>query len=232
MNCTRSMRPNPTTERSKRMRAKIMKYVSYLRVSTQRQAASGLGLDAQQAAVSAFCQPVEEYIECESGKRNDRPQLALALAACRRLKATLVVAKLDRLARNVAFVSVLMDSGVEFVACDNPHASRLTIHILAAVAEEERRLISERTRLALAAAKRRGMKLGNPKNLTTTASRKGRAANSSAAKTHNAKPREIAVALRDKGGTLQAIAETLTGKGILTRFGKAWTPTAVARLLA
>jgi DNA invertase Pin-like site-specific DNA recombinase len=209
-----------------------MKYVAYYRVSTQKQGASGLGLDAQKAAVSAFCKPVESFTEIESGKRSDRPQLTRALAACKRLKATLVVAKLDRLSRNVAFVSTLMDSGVDFVCCDNPHASRLTIHILAAVAEEERRAISERTRLALAAAKRRGVVLGNPENLTRAAAKKGSRSNATAAADHNAHPKEIATRLRRKGNTLQTIAEALTGQGILTRFGKAWTPTAVARLLA
>jgi DNA invertase Pin-like site-specific DNA recombinase len=103
----------------------------------------------------------EEFVEVESGKRNNRPQLAAALAACKRLKARLVVAKLDRLARNVAFISKLMESGVEFTAADMPFANKLTIHILAAVAEHEREAISVRTKAALAAAKARGVKLGN-----------------------------------------------------------------------
>src|SRR5947209_5737141 len=116
------------------------KVVTYYRVSTKRQGDSGLGLEAQRAAVSGFAQGkgaavIREYTEVESGKRSDRPELAKALAHARLTKATLVVAKLDRLARNVAFTSALMESGCDFVACDMPHANRLTIHILAAVAE-------------------------------------------------------------------------------------------------
>jgi len=105
---------------------------------------------------------IESFTEVESGRKNDRPQLAAALDACRRHKATLVIAKLDRLARNVYFISGLMESGVEFVAVDMPQANRLTIHILAAVAEHEREMISQRTKVALKAAKSRGIKLGSP----------------------------------------------------------------------
>src|SRR6476620_3435725 len=104
-----------------------------------------------------------EFTEVESGKHADRPQLAAALVACKKHKAKLVIAKLDRLSRNLAFIATLMDSGVEFVATDNPHANKLTIHILAAVAEHEREVISERTKAALAAAKARGKKLGGPR---------------------------------------------------------------------
>lgn len=209
-----------------------MNYVAYYRVSTQKQGTSGLGLEAQQAAVTAFAgEPVESYTEVESGKRSDRPQLALAIAACKRLGATLVIAKLDRLARNVHFISGLMESGIEFVACDNPNANRLTVHILAAVAEDEARRISDRTKAALVAYKARGGRLGNPKNLTTVAARKGTAANVAAAKTYREPARKVALALRSKGYSLAAIAETLTGRGILTRRGKAWSPTAVMRLL-
>jgi DNA invertase Pin-like site-specific DNA recombinase len=134
------------------------RFVGYYRVSTAKQGASGLGLEAQREAVrrhatSARGVIVANFTEIESGKRNDRPQIAAALAACRARKATLVIAKLDRLARNVAFISNLMESGVDFVACDNPNANRLTIHILAAIAEHERAMISERTKAALAAAK-------------------------------------------------------------------------------
>src|SRR6478672_9282933 len=138
------------------------RFIAYYRVSTAQQGRSGLGLDAQQAAVLAYLNGgswalLEEFTEIESGKRSDRPQLAAALAACRLHKATLVIAKLDRLARNVAFVSALMEAGVEFVAVDFPQANRLTIHILAAVAEHEASMISARTKAALAAAKARGV---------------------------------------------------------------------------
>ena len=105
---------------------------------------------------------VGEFTEIESGKRSDRPELEKALAACKKQKAKLVIAKLDRLSRNLAFIATLMESGVEFVAVDNPHANKLTVHILAAVAQHEREMISERTKAALAAAKRRGTRLGNP----------------------------------------------------------------------
>lgn len=211
----------------------MMKYVAYYRVSTARQGQSGLGLEAQQAAVAAFCEPTESFTEVESGKRHhNRPQLALAIATCKRLKATLIVAKLDRLARNVAFVSALMESGIDFIAVDNPNATRLTVHILAAVAEDEARRISERTKAALAAARRRGVTLGKPENLTSGAIRLGNTANVAAANQHKDRVRGAAEKLRTRGYSLAQIAATLTGNGVLTRRKKAWTPTAVMRLLA
>jgi DNA invertase Pin-like site-specific DNA recombinase len=141
------------------------RFVSYLRVSTARQGASGLGLEAQRAAVAAHLTGgdwtlLREIVEIESGKRNDRPALAEALRLCRQQKATLVIAKLDRLARNVHFISGLMESGVEFLAVDMPSANRFVVHILAAVAEQEAEAISKRTKTALAAAKERGTVLG------------------------------------------------------------------------
>ncbi|MDQ3482088.1 MAG: recombinase family protein, partial [Pseudomonadota bacterium] len=144
-----------------------MQIISYLRVSTAKQGASGLGLEAQRAAVAAFTTSgghtlVAEYVEVESGAKAARAQLAAALTSCRLHRATLVIAKLDRLARNVSFIANLMDGGVEFVACDMPHANRLTLHLLAAIAEHEREMISQRTKAALQAAKARGVRLGNP----------------------------------------------------------------------
>lgn len=135
--------------------------VAYYRVSTKGQGESGLGLEAQREAISLYikshsCLLLREYQEVESGKRADRPELARALADARHSRARLVIAKLDRLARNVHFLSGLMDSGVDFVACDNPSATRLTVHILAAVAEDEARRISERTKAALAAYRATG----------------------------------------------------------------------------
>jgi DNA invertase Pin-like site-specific DNA recombinase len=138
-------------------------FIAYYRVSTDRQGRSGLGLEAQQATVRGYlgaAAPIAEFTEIESGKRNDRPQIKQALALCRKRKARLVIAKLDRLSRNLAFIATLMDSGVEFVAVDNPHATRLTLHILAAVAEHEREMIADRTKAALGAAKARGIRLG------------------------------------------------------------------------
>lgn len=154
-------------------------YVAYYRVSTEKQAkrkgketpaaeARGLGLAAQRAAVTAYLsahggQLVEEYTEIESGKKNDRPELLRALDRCQRLRAVLIIAKLDRLARSVHFISGLMESGVQFVAADMPNATDFMLHIYAAVAQEERRLISLRTKVALAAAKETGVQLGNPR---------------------------------------------------------------------
>jgi DNA invertase Pin-like site-specific DNA recombinase len=143
------------------------KFIAYFRVSTDKQGKSGLGLEAQREAVLAFLNGgkwalVAEFVEIESGKRNDRPQLSTALLACKKHKAKLVIAKLDGLSRNLAFIATLMDSGVEFVAVDNPHANKLTVHILAAVAQHEREMIAQRTRDALQEAKARGAKLGNP----------------------------------------------------------------------
>jgi DNA invertase Pin-like site-specific DNA recombinase len=141
------------------------RFVSYLRVSTVQQGNSGLGLEAQRASVTSFLNGgnwklVHELVEVESGKRSDRPALASALRLCRKHRATLVIAKLDRLARNVAFIANLMESGVEFVAVDMPQANKFTVHIMAAVAEQEAEAISKRTKAALQAAKARGAKLG------------------------------------------------------------------------
>jgi DNA invertase Pin-like site-specific DNA recombinase len=141
------------------------KFIAYFRVSTDRQGKSGLGLAAQREAVMSYLDGgrwalVDEFTEVESGKRNDRPELVKALAACKKQKAKLVIAKLDRLSRNLAFIAALMDSGVEFVAVDNPHANKLTIHILAAVAQHEREIISARTSAALKAAHGRHVEIG------------------------------------------------------------------------
>jgi DNA invertase Pin-like site-specific DNA recombinase len=153
--------------------SKTRRFVAYYRVSTERQGTSGLGLEAQQKAVRDYLnggawELCAEHIEVESGKNAERPELAKALEACRRHKARLVIARLDRLSRNLAFVATLMDAGVEFTAVDNPHANKLTVHILAAVAQHEREMISERTTAALQAAKARGVRLGNP-NLSKAA---------------------------------------------------------------
>ena len=144
------------------------KFISYLRVSTDKQGERGYGLAAQRKAIGEYLngwswELLGEYVEVESGKRGDRPKLAEALAACKRHRARLIIAKLDRLSRNVAFIATLMDGKVDFVCCDFPQANRLTLHVLAAVAEHEREMISERTRAGLAAAKERGVKLGGPR---------------------------------------------------------------------
>ncbi len=142
-------------------------FVSYIRVSTTKQGESGLGLEAQREAVARHLganAPLAEFLEVESGKRSaNRPQLIAALDLCKRKKAVLVIAKLDRLSRNLYFIAGLLESGVEFTACDNPHANKMTIQLLAVFAEHEREMISARTKAALAAAKTRGTVLGNPR---------------------------------------------------------------------
>lgn len=144
----------------------MKKAVPYYRVSTKRQGDSGLGLDAQRKAIENFAVHNEyalddEFVEVESGRNNKRPVLEQALKSCRRKNATLLIAKLDRLSRNVMFISTLMESGVEFKAVDNPYATKLLVHIMAAFAEEERDSISRRTKDALRAAKARGVVIGS-----------------------------------------------------------------------
>jgi DNA invertase Pin-like site-specific DNA recombinase len=222
--------------------------IAYYRVSTAKQGQSGLGLEGQKAPVEAFATQagariVASYREVESGKLADRPELARALGHAKRSKATLVVAKLDRLARNVAFLSALMRSGVDFIACDNPHANRLTIHILAAVAEDEAERISARTKAALAAAKTRGVKLGSHRaghwkgreQARLDGLAKGRAIS---AKVISERAKEayadLAPAMgewRAGGMTLGQIAERLNADGHTTRRGKPWNPVQVARVL-
>ena len=206
-------------------------FIAYYRVSTKRQEQSGLGLEAQRTAVHDWLdggnwELVAEYTETESGKVRERPQLQAALAHCRRVKATLVIAKLDRLARNVAFTSALMESGVEFIAVDMPHASKLTIHILAAVAEHEREMISKRTRDALQAAKARGVKLGGP-NLAQ--------ARAQSLETRTAKADQFAANVVpiireiEASGvtTLRKVAAALNARGITTRRGGEWAASQV-----
>lgn len=156
-------------------------FVAYLRVSTRQQGRSGLGIEAQRESVRNFLNGgnwslVGEYLEAESGKRNDRPQLDRALQACRAYGAKLLIAKLDRLSRDAHFLLGLEKAGVDFLAADMPHANRLTVGIMAIVADEERRMISQRTKAALAAAKRHGVKLGGDRGarLSRVARKAGR----------------------------------------------------------
>lgn len=209
-------------------------YYGYYRVSTTKQADSNLSMEAQRHAVESYVRQtggtiLGSFVEVESGKRSDRPELAKALEAAKRAKATLVIAKLDRLARNVAFIARLMDAGTEFVAVDQPHASRLTLHILSAFAEDEGRRISERTKAALAAAKRRGVRLGGWNRVATDADRKLAAAAKTAMA--NAKARDLAPTVRtiqaDGVTSFRAIAGRLNALGIPTPggIGKDNTPT-------
>ena len=220
------------------------KFIAYYRVSTKRQGLSGLGLDAQRESVAAYLASVHgklvaEFTEVEHGTRrgNHRPQLAAALAQCRVHGATLIIAKLDRLARNVAFVSNLMESNVEFTACDFPQANRLTVHILASVAEHEAEMISTRTKLALAAAKRKGVVLGGDRGNTHLIYRQGNRA-SAKVRSQNAQRRAadllpVIADLREHGATsLRQIAAGLNERGILTARGGEWSAVQVARLTA
>ena len=197
-------------------------FIAYYRVSTDRQGASGLGLEAQRAAVARHIGPavlLTEYTEVESGKKHtNRPQLLAALQECRRKKATLVIAKLDRLGRNVAFISALMESGADFVCCDNPHANKLMLHMLAAFAEHEREQISARTKAALAAAKARGVKLGNPR--PAEALELARAGH--IARRPRAEVIAIMEALRSRGRSYRAIASELNRLNITTGRGCQW----------
>lgn len=217
------------------------RFVAYYRVSTAQQGSSGLGLEAQRAAVTRHMalsggELVGEFQEIESGKRNDRPEIAAALAACRVQRATLIIAKLDRLARNVAFISNLMESGAEFIAADMPMANRLTVHVLAAVAEHEREMISQRTKAALAAAKARGVKLGNP-HLVAGDRSSALVASLARQRTARAKARDVMPyieAARSKAGcrTLASIAEALTARGIKTPGGcLVWNAEQVRRVI-
>jgi DNA invertase Pin-like site-specific DNA recombinase len=216
-------------------------FVAYYRVSTQRQGRSGLGLEAQQEAVrdrlnGGNWRIVAEFTEIESGKRKDRPKLADALAACRVHGAKLIIAKLDRLARNVAFVSALMEAGVEFEAVDFPQANRLTIHILAAVAEHEAKAISDRTKAALAAAKRRGVKLGGYRagaRLTTKARQAGCEAVRARAAARATDLAPVVRELQAAGVTsLVGIAAALNERGIPTASGQGlWQAVQVSRVL-
>lgn len=208
-------------------------FVAYYRVSTDRQGQSGLGLDAQRAAVASFVpgrgELVGELTEVESGRKDDRPQLAAALDLCRRKRAVLVIAKLDRLARNVAFIARLMESGVEFVAVDNPHATKLLLRLLAAFAEHERDQISARTKAALAAAKARGMRLGSPDPARAAAIGRAKLAEKSRGTWSAAMPRIHM--LREEGLSLRRIAASLTLEGIASPRGGRWHVTTVSAAL-
>jgi DNA invertase Pin-like site-specific DNA recombinase len=220
-----------------------MNYVAYFRVSTQKQETSGLGLEAQQASVRSYLQgihgqPIAEVTEVESGKKADRPKLTEALRLCRVHKATLVIAKLDRLARNVVFITQLLDAGVDFVALDLPSANRMTIQIMAVVAEAEAKAISERTKAALAAAKARGVKLGGFRghvgSFSSADGIKGVLKRQEAAESYKSDLRPLLDEIDPHGSlTLQAMADELTLRGIRTPNGKAeWSPMQVKRLRA
>jgi len=204
-------------------------YVVYVRVSTARQGMSGLGLEAQLESVGSFFasrphEVIATFTEVESGKRSDRPELLKALAECRKRKATLVIAKLDRLGRNLAFIANLMESGVDFVCCDNPHANRLMLHMLAAFAEFERELISKRTRDALAMAKAKGVKLGvNGKRLAEQ--------HKADARVRDQQHYPVISRLMRELRSYRAVAESLNDMAIPTPTGGRWYASSIRNLV-
>jgi DNA invertase Pin-like site-specific DNA recombinase len=218
------------------------KWISYLRVSTQRQGKSGLGLEAQRAAVTDFLNGgswtfIKEFVEVESGKKADnRHELAKAIQTCRAHGAKLVIARLNRLSRNAHFLLGLKEAGIDFVAADMPNANRLTVGIMAMVAEEERAMISANTKAALQAAKRRGVKLGGDRGVKPTARARKLAAEAlqarAAAKAADIEP--IIAELQAAGVTSRSgIAAALNEQSIPTARGDgSWTATQVSRVLA
>jgi DNA invertase Pin-like site-specific DNA recombinase len=217
---------------------RMVTFVSYFRVSTDRQGRSGLGLDAQRSAVASYIEGVPdgellaEFTEIESGKRNDRPELAAALALCKKHNARLIIAKLDRLARNVFFIAGLMESGVEFVACDMPYANRFTLHIMAAVAEHEREMIAKRTKDALAEKKKQGVRLGNPRPAESLAKGRATMSRQRAARLASIQPTvEKIGALSQQGLSFRAIARDLNQQGIPSPTGKQWHDVTVKRAI-
>ncbi|MEQ8411423.1 MAG: recombinase family protein [Erythrobacter sp.] len=223
----------------------VTKFIAYMRVSTAKQGRSGLGLEAQERAIDAFVHHrggellSPPYIETESGKDDQRPELQKALDRCKLTGATLVVAKLDRLSRSVAFLSALQNSGAKFVAADMPEANDLTVHIMAAVAQAEREAISKRTKEALASAKARGVSLGGWRERKDGAPRQpvdhrqGTAERQRRAAEFNTRVcRAIAEIQAEGAESMAEIARRLNEQGILTRRGGKWQATQVKRVLA
>jgi DNA invertase Pin-like site-specific DNA recombinase len=217
----------------------MARFVAYLRVSTQKQGRSGLGLEAQRESVQRFVRErageiIAEYIEVETGKRDDRPELVNALKRCRLTGATLVVAKLDRLSRNAAFLLTLRDSGVDFIAVDLPEANTMTVGVMAVVAQYEREMISARTKAALAAAKARGKRLGGYRerapNIADHQAEAVRVVKLRANKAAEERFPDVAK-LQAEGLSLNEIARRLDQEGIKTSRGGRWTATAVRRTL-
>jgi DNA invertase Pin-like site-specific DNA recombinase len=220
------------------------RFVSYLRVSTDRQGKSGLGLEAQRKAVEDFLnggkwELTAEYVEVETGKNDDRPKLRDALHMAKVTGATLVIAKLDRLSRNLAFIAALQDSGARFVAADMPEANETMIQFMAVIAQHERKAISTRTKAALAAAKARGQKLGNPNLAALQAAGAGKPGWTAGADANRAEADKFAKDVRPAIEAIQAagitslrgIATALNERGILTARRGRWDATRVRNLL-
>lgn len=213
----------------------MVKYVAYYRVSTQKQGRSGLGLDAQKAGIEAFCghQLVGSFVEVESGGKTSRKELAKAIELCQKENARLIAYRLDRILRNLEILITLRQNKISFTAIDCLNDSDMIISIKAALAEDELRKISERTRAALAQKKARGFMLGKPENFSTEGRLKGTAIVKEAARVHPANQQAtelIRLYQRDKL-TLRAIAERLNKTGFRTRTGKLYQPETVRQLL-
>jgi DNA invertase Pin-like site-specific DNA recombinase len=211
------------------------KFVAYYRVSTDKQGKSGLGLEAQRQAVENYLNGgnwklIGEFIEVESGKNSDRPQLRAAQAACKKHKAKLVIAKLDRLSRNVAFIANLLEAGTDFVAADNPHANKPMVQMMAVFAEMERDAISKRTKEALVAAKARGVRLGNPRLAQARA--EVNAARQEAADAFAASVLPTIRQIQKSGvRSLRGVAKALSARGVKTARGGEWTAVQVSDIL-
>ena len=214
-------------------------YVSYLRVSTQKQGYSGLGLEAQKEIIKNFLHdktPIAEFTEIESGRKTDRPKLKEALTQCRTTGATLIVAKLDRLARNVSFLSNLLESDVEIVFCDFPQANKMVLHILDAISQYEAELTAQRTKAALQAKKARGAKLGNPEHLMNKhkqAIANSNKTNSEKAKKNPNNKRAVAFlkVMISQGKSLTEMTDILNSEGFVTAQGCKFVPATVRRLI-
>lgn len=211
----------------------MIHFIAYYRVSSDRQGRSGLGLEAQRATVAAYLGHGQvlkaEFTEIETGKRNDRQELIKALAECKKQRARLIIAKLDRLARNLHFISGLMESGIEFVACDVPGANRMMLQILAVFAEHEREMISKRTKEALAAAKARGCRLGNPN--PQPAGLLGRQKLKTSADQFAISLRPLVENLKSQGLSLRTIAKEMNQQNIKTARGGEWYASTIRNVL-
>ncbi len=211
------------------------KFVAYYRVSTTKQGVNGLGMEAQRDAVTTYLNGgnwklIAEFAEVESGKRNSREELVKAIALCRKEKATLLIAKLDRLARNAAFLLNLRDSGIDFIAVDMPSADRFTVGIMALVAEKERDMISQRTKDGLAVARKRGIKLGNPRPMKAV--KRAVAVNKERADAYAANLAGVILEIQDAHVTsLRGIAQCLNARGFKTPNGKAFAAQSVKNIL-
>ena len=214
-------------------------YVSYLRQSTKKQSLSNLGIEAQREIIQRHLgqiKPLAEFVETESGKKTDRPKLAEALELCRKTRSTLIVAKLDRLSRNVAFTSKLLESDVEIKFCDFPEANRLVLHIIASIAEYEAGLISQRTKQALKAKKARGVRLGKPENLTNNLEKaienSKRTIQSKALENpNNKRAAAMLKVLVEQDMSMNEMARKLNDEGFVTSQGKKFTAWQVSVLI-